>query len=392
MPKMKWKNKIKYSEFNSFINTKTINQTMMKITLSRNQLSCILFILFYIHGLQSQNLLDTSTWTVGSGSVSGFTQNGATAENSREWGKNHIGEDVILWKASPQSDVGSDGGWNSSYHAIDHTKTYRFSVWIKKTNSTNGTTYLGCNSYNNILQLNGSVNNNPYFWYGDLPKFNRWYLIVGFVHKSSYSSSTNLGKIYDGVTGQAVQNITDFKFKNTATTARHRSYLYYDTNTNDRQYFWGPRMEQVNGSEPTINELLSIHSNMTLVYSLDTSGNQQQRLYCPENACRIAGPVQNDTRVAEEEPETEAPTELLLNFYPNPTKGMLNIALSGNPEASMVNNLYIYDTKGTIVKTLNITEAERSLSVDMRNLPIGVYVLQLQLSNNLTITKKIIKN
>lgn len=365
----------------------------MKITLSRNQLARILFILFYIHGLQSQNLLDTSTWTVGSGSVSGFTQNGSTSENSREWGKNHIGEDVILWKASPQSDIGADGGWNSSYHAIDHTKTYRFTVWIKKTNSTNGTTYLGCNSYNNILQLNGSVNNNPYFWYGDLPKFNRWYLIVGFVHKSSYTSSTNIGKIYDGVTGQAVQTITDFKFKNTATTARHRSYLYYDTNTNDRQYFWGPRMEQVNGSEPTINQLLSIHSNSELTYSLDNSGNQYKRIYCPDNNCVIVGQGNVVSGVEdEEEPETEVPTQLSLDFYPNPTKDMLNITLSGNPETSMVNKLYIHDIKGTIVKTININEAQRSLSVDMRNLPIGVYVVQLQLSNNLSITKKIIKN
>jgi hypothetical protein len=364
----------------------------MKITLSINQLYCMLIILFHLQNMQGQNLLNTGTWTVGSGSVPGFTQNGATAENSREWGKNHIGENVILWKASPQSDVGADGGWNSDYHPIDHTKTYRFTVWIKKTNSTNGTTYLGCNSYNNILKLNGSVNNNPYFWYGDLPKFNRWYLIVGFVHKSSYSSTTNLGRIYDGVTGQAVATITDYKFKNTATTARHRSYLYYDTNTSDRQYFWGPRMEQVNGSEPTINELLSIHSNMTLIYALDTAGNQKQRLYCPDSACRIAGPVQEVTRVEEEEPETEVPSEILLDFYPNPTKGMLNVSLSGNPEVSMVSNLYIYSVKGAIVKTLKPSKGQRSLSVDMRNLPAGVYVVHLHLSNNESITKKIIKN
>lgn len=30
----------------------------------------------------AQNLLDTSTWTVGSGSVSGFSQNGSTSENT----------------------------------------------------------------------------------------------------------------------------------------------------------------------------------------------------------------------------------------------------------------------------------------------------------------------
>ncbi|WP_340199344.1 T9SS type A sorting domain-containing protein [Ascidiimonas sp. W6] len=370
----------------------------MKINLLLRQSLCTVLFVFLMQSGSSQNLLNTNTWTVGSGSVSGFTQNGSTSENSREWGKNHIGENVILWKASPEADVGADGGWNSSYHAVDHTKTYRFSVWIKKTNSTNGTTYLGCNSTNNILTLSGAVNNNPYFWYGDLPKFNRWYLIVGFVHKSSYTSSTNLGRIYDGVTGQSVATITDFKFKNTATSARHRSYLYYDTNTSDRQYFWAPRMEQINGNEPSINELLSIHSNMTLIFTLDSAGNQKQRLYCPDSACRVATTTsKEDTTDSDEEYdeallEDKELTEAAIDFYPNPTKGMVNISLSGNPNTEMVNNLYVYNAQGARVKSIRLTEAQRSLSLDLRTLPAGVYIVHIHLSDEQSITKKIIKN
>jgi len=52
--------------------------------------------------INSQNLLQTNSWTIGSGSVSGFGQNGATSENSRELGSNHLGEEVVLWKAIPR--------------------------------------------------------------------------------------------------------------------------------------------------------------------------------------------------------------------------------------------------------------------------------------------------
>jgi hypothetical protein len=201
------------------------------------------------------NLLSTTSWTVGCGSVSGYGLNGSTSENCRELGRNHIGDEVVLWKGGNDSSSNPDGGWNTSWINVDHNTTYRFSVWIKKTNSNDGTSYFGFNANNSgSLRLNGTYNSNPYFWVGDLPKLDRWYLVVGYVHKSSYSSTTNLGRIYDGVTGEEVATITDFKQKNTVTALRHRSYLYYDTNTSDRQYFWAPRIDPIIGNEPTIKE------------------------------------------------------------------------------------------------------------------------------------------
>ncbi|WP_159248399.1 hypothetical protein ACE1MK_10735 [Tenacibaculum maritimum] len=90
--------------------------------------------------LNSQNLLTPNTWTVGSGSVSGFEQNGSTAENSREYGIGPEGTNVLLWKATPDSSRNADGGWNSSYSDIDHTKTYRLVIWLKKTSSNHEAT------------------------------------------------------------------------------------------------------------------------------------------------------------------------------------------------------------------------------------------------------------
>ena len=224
----------------------------------------LILALFWVVGLslQGQNLLDLSQWKIGTGSAGVLAQNGSTNENTREWGIGPHGNRVILWKASPGSTSNADGGWNSSYLPIDHTKIYRFSVWIKKTNSNSGTTYFGprVTGGDNALYYATSTSktSNPYFFSSDLPSLNKWYLLVSYVQGSGDTNSSYLGEMYDGETGNVVQTLRSFKFQTTATQLRHRSYLYYDTNTSNRQYFYAPRMEVVNGNEPSIAELLGI--------------------------------------------------------------------------------------------------------------------------------------
>ncbi|WP_153847062.1 tail fiber protein [Sphingobacterium paramultivorum] len=205
-------------------------------------------------GSYAQNLLNLNEWITGSGGITGFNANGLATENEREWGLGPQGRQVILWKAIPSGDSQGDGGWNSATISINHQKTYRFTVWIKKTGSKTGNTYLGCAAAVNSLA--GVVVNNPYFWNGNLPELDRWYLLVGYVHGSNDPSTVSSGGVYDGVTGNKVFSAVDYKFLSTATTTYHRSYLFYDTNASDRQYFYGPRLEEVNGNEPTISSLL----------------------------------------------------------------------------------------------------------------------------------------
>lgn len=356
------------------------------------------FILFLVqNNIYSQNLLDTSTWTLGSGSVSGFSQNGSTSENFREYGENHLGDNVILWKGGNDSANNADGGWNSAYKNIDKTKTYRLSVWIKKTNSTDGRTYFGCKSYsggaNQTLNLNGTLNNNPYFWHGDLPILNRWYLLIGYIHKKSYSSTISLGKIYDGVTGEAVLNITDFKFSHNATNLRHRAYLYYDTNTNDRQYFWAPRMEAVDGSEWTFSQLLGVNLDSKLVFNFDNEGNQNQRFYCTSGNCMIPIP---DALTDENIPIRTMSTNKLdennsnyssINIYPNPTTSILNIELSNNQKIE--GEIEVYNLNGQ--KVHEIKANNKSTKTDISNLSSGTYILHFHLEDGSSVTKKIIK-
>lgn len=205
---------------------------------------------------KDRNFLDTASWTEGNGSAGNFLMNGDASENVREWGTNPYNERDILWKAVPDAVSGADGGWNFRDIPIDHTKGYRSMVWIKKTGSADGRTYLGAGQSGLTHNLNDTVNTNPYFWSGDLPELDKWYLLVGYIHGSSDPSTESLGGIYDGETGAKVLSMTDFKNAPTATTQTHRSYLFYNVDTNNRQYFWGPRFEEVNGSELPVSAFL----------------------------------------------------------------------------------------------------------------------------------------
>ena len=221
----------------------------------------------------SQNLIDLSSWTIGSGSTASFSQNGSTSENVREWGIGPHGNRVVLWKASPDANSDADGGWNTGFISVDHTKMYRFSVWLKKTGSHDGNSYLGCTGNGApVTYLNGTAEGNPYFWHGDLPELDKWFLVVGYIHGSGDNSTVTYGGIYDGLNGKKHAILQDFKFQTSTNAVQHRSYLFYDTNTSDRQYFYAPRVDEVNGNEPTIAELLGIVP--TTLDQLTVNGSQ----------------------------------------------------------------------------------------------------------------------
>lgn len=361
-----------------------------------------------LNNSNSTNLLEPylTNWIVGTGSVSGFGQNGATSENSRELGRNHVGEEVVLWKASPDATSGPDGGWNSGWRPASNTTSHRFSIWIKKTNSTSGSTYFGFYANNSgSLKLNGSYNSNPYFFAGDLPKLNRWYLLVGYVHKSSHTGTTNTGGIYDGTTGEKVKTLTDYKLKNTVTSLRHRSYLFYDTNTLNRQYFYKPRIDPINGNEPTIEELLKINNDSKLILSYDVAGNQTQNFYCGdpsycappaarkqeiEEISIFSTHEENEEEDKAHEDENHIEDSILqdkVQIFPNPTSGFVNLKLN-NTILKNIHSIKLYNTNSTLIKDI---QPSSNIMLDLTNMPVGVYFLHIHINGGKSITKKIIK-
>lgn len=137
-------------------------------------------------------------------------------------------------------DPGGDGGWTISPSVgfpVDATKPYVFACFFKRLSTgvmLSASTYWGLhsNGTNDIKNLNGTDNGNPYF-IGTatatvLPNADQWYLIIGMVHESSYGSvDTGISGVYD-LNGNKVVNATEFKWQANSTMAGHRAYHYYN--------------------------------------------------------------------------------------------------------------------------------------------------------------------
>jgi len=223
------------------------------------------------------NLLDTSSWSVGNGNVTGFFKFGTDAENVREVGINPYGDSEVLWKAAPDSGNDADGGWDSSYHVIDPSKDYRFTTWIKKTNSNDGSTLFGFHGLDtsesaSTRELDGTAKSSPYFFWGDLPQLDQWYLLVGFAYGHGHTGLTHHGGIYDS-NGVKVASLTDFKLSTNTNWIVHRNYLYHDINTADSQFFSNPTLYEINGQEPTIEALIDPNGGSTGATVWNTSGD-----------------------------------------------------------------------------------------------------------------------
>lgn len=214
------------------------------------------------------SLINMSSWTVGTGSVTGYTVNGDG--NSRIVDSTPYGDLGVVWDVTNQDSASdADGGWNPSSYpfTVDQTKTYRFSVWMRRKVVGNGSSYLGLNALDSggtnigvLNRTNGITNTNPYFvstsWWGT----NRpWYLVVGHVWPAGSGTGAVHADtaIYD-TNGVKITTASDFVWQNTAGMKTGlRSYLYYSTDTSTNQQFYDPRIDVLTGTYPSIQNLLT---------------------------------------------------------------------------------------------------------------------------------------
>lgn len=220
------------------------------------------------------NLLDISTWAVGSGSVGIFSMNGTTEENIRVYANDPFGQSSIIWN-TPSNDIASDGdgGWGTSSINIDPTKMYRFTTWVNRTVIGNGTFYFGCYGMTSagvnegvLYRINGAVNTNPYFYsnaWGGLFLANTWYLVVGHVWPagSGTGSSHSDSGVYT-VDGTKISSaVNDYVWQSTNFKTVHRTYLYYSTDITTSQRWSHPSLELCDGNEVPLNGLFSNQIN-----------------------------------------------------------------------------------------------------------------------------------
>ncbi|MCH7424985.1 DUF1983 domain-containing protein [Shewanella sp. MM_2022_3] len=252
----------KYSDAVNLINTKDAAQasrvTQMESALkadSQNKVNAV------IADLNSRsNLLQKylPNWKLGAHPAEcSMGLNGAAIENRFVMGDDPFGTKSVLWEMSTDSNNNSDadGGIGAGWFDCDSKKSYRFSIYVNRS-VLNGTTYLGAGQGGETLELNGTPNLNPYFWAGMLPQANKWYLIVGVLQAESGTAQSGFSGLWDCETGQRVLSGTDFKIKAGITRQYLRAYLYYSNNTNAKQYFWAPRVDVIDGNEPSLTSMM----------------------------------------------------------------------------------------------------------------------------------------
>lgn len=226
-----------------------------------------------------RSLINWDSWaTTGvgvlAGAPSGFGGLNQTVagENSLVSGTDPWGNTNILWQSNPSGDSNNDGGWTAAYNStIDNTRLYRSSVWVRRISTTTSGTYyhgLATNGTGVVYNLSdGASQTNPYWHFVGLAGLtqNTWYLTVGHVYPWNYSGTTrhpDSGGYYAANTTNIGAsafggNIVDCKFPSDATTMYQRAYHFYSTDNTSQIQFFQPRLDLVDGTEPSIGELVN---------------------------------------------------------------------------------------------------------------------------------------
>lgn len=219
------------------------------------------------------SVVDYSEWVIGESFSETFRPNGPSDHSLIKAGTCPHGIEDVLWE-STNVDVESDadGGFNSLYFPIDHYYSYRFSVWVNRKVLGNGKLYFGFRAYNDstsvsTIDFNYKIEGNPYFaelGSSNLPE-DEWLLYIGVVHPSNVREPSVMGQGIYNTKGERVGDVNEYRFTNEATRALIRSYLYYSTDLTTVQQWYRPRVDKLDGSEPSLSELVACSENVPLL-------------------------------------------------------------------------------------------------------------------------------
>ena len=239
------------------------------------------------------NLLDYSDWVDGlTGNTNDFNVFG-TSENNKIINGTIFNDISPIWKTTGVTTL-NHGGWVSDYISVDPTKKYRFSVWVKRTNKVYTSLgsrnllyyglYVADSNYanQNVIDLpSGAVGTNRYFIFGTYatidPIFtlDEWFLLSSTIHPygtskgGSQETTTgiwNTGGTNLGIIGDR-SNYGDKIFYNTNATYLRQRIYHYNYNKGESWEFTYPRIDEVNGLEPSITTLLDNEGMWRFMYT-----------------------------------------------------------------------------------------------------------------------------
>lgn len=262
----------------------------------------------------SSNRLDYSAWKLGTTGnqtkpqldlcvSTGFGQITNDDLNEIVIRKNPKNEDDIVWRGvrkDNNSETNGDGGFNTWTFRIDKNKIYRCSIWIKRPylkNST-GNWYMGAYAYDEngsipFITNKGNHADPNYYHYSSAKVYNNdWFLVVGYILPNNTSdsifndNSSYLTKIYNS--SGKVLDTYDYKckFPNNCVKMAFRSYLYYSNIQETEQYFYRPRVDVVDGTEPTVKQLINLEECDNM-YKLNMNGINKESVFAEEEFSEV---------------------------------------------------------------------------------------------------------
>lgn len=221
--------------------------------------------------LAGSNLLNAANWVIGSSGSQlgpGPTQwfehlHSAGGYNVCALSQGPDGAQRAVWYAVSGSAAGTDpegGIGRTSQVSIDPDKPYRFSVWVYVTGPADGSVYLGCESNTVDDVPSGVINANPYFHAlgRHLLTVNRWYLMTGHVLPAGYAGAQlHQSGVFDGTTGEKVLQGDDMRWHSSVSQTHLRAFQYYTGGAGRYLLLAMPRIDVLDGHEPSTAELLA---------------------------------------------------------------------------------------------------------------------------------------
>jgi hypothetical protein len=254
---------------------------------------------FYVSGVQllpfdrgnaNGTVLITDTTHTQTGGAQDISLRYGTANANRVQRMANPWDDAeLVWRAVNHSTnrteaaYNANGGFYTAYFPVDRTKLYRFSVWVNCVAATEtGTVYFGpqLSSGSVTTKSTGAAESNPYFAAPDpaaaafVGKTNTWVLVAGHIHpngtatgaqhpNSGWYTLTGGGNTYAPIT-------EDFIWGSDATSSLLRTFLYGSDIAGTEIRFVRPRIDLVDGSEPSIEDLLN--NTPETIYDLSGKG------------------------------------------------------------------------------------------------------------------------
>ena len=279
-----------------------------------------------------------------------------------------------LWKVTRPANV-SAGGYATPYTKavkIESGFNYRYACYVKRTTSS-FTDYFAARGYTSggdaqVLSLAGASVNSAYFTStNNFGTLNRWYLVIGYVTANGVTTAPSGSGVYDMVTKKKVKDVTNYQFKNITEYTHTGTLIGYTASATTPTaetsiYVSDIRFDKLDGTEPSLDELLDLNPDRTLAfrvnYSTFSSANNGEVYVCGYNSkCE----------------EADVYGRVIVNGVTYYTQGMLNsnCAMNGyvaiqksgaTSSASPARPVYVYqDGSGSWYQVANdLTTAAKS--------------------------------